>query len=740
MPADRSRAVLFIALLPLLFAAPVFAQSPEREIVAYFPEWGVHLQPYYVKDMVGNGSASRLTVLNYAFAIPAPDGNGNIACRMDDPYAAYRQVYDAGMSVDGSPDSAVQSLRGHFNQLRKLKLLYPDLKIMVAIGGWTGSTYWSDAALTAGSRQAFVASCIDMFIQGNLPAADGAGGPGAAAGIFDGFDIDWEYPVTGGDGGTRHNSSDDVNLTATLAEFRRQMDAVDPELLLTMAAPGSAFRGDNFQIGEDQHYLDWLNLMTYDFHGGWEKKTGHLTNLLTSPDDPSSTAFKLSLDNAVRLYRDTYGVPADKLVPGAAFYGLGWKNVSSTNDGLYQSGQEAPGIYEDGYNYYRDLIPLLSQGYSPYWDEHALASWLYSPSTNIFWTLDEPQSLALKRRYVDAYALRGIMFWEISGDDASGTLLRALDTGAPGGFVSGDSMDAGIGVEITRPVDCAISLEGFNVVVNAAAGAPGKDIVQVEFFQGATSLGYDNRPPWSWAWFNLPAGNHELTAVATDSAGGFKRSDAVNITVYGRGSGLGLWEAGESYQTGDEVFYEGCIYSARRIHVGSRVRTPENSRYWDLVTCSECGSGGGGNQVPSIEIVSPPDNSGFSEGESIAIAADAGDPDGVVERVDFWANDTLLDSDTTEPYAYTWADVAAGSYQMRAVAFDDMGDSAQDSVHVTVATPGGCTLPAWEVGTTYQKGDQVQHNTIRWKAKRTSQGVEPGTSPSRWTNLGVCAE
>ena len=226
--------------------------------------------------------------------------------------------------------------------------------MLIAIGGWLGSVWWSDAAATPESRATFVASCIDLFIRGDLPEAGSAGGVGVAAGIFDGFDIDWEYPITGGASGTHHSSDYDVNLTATLAEFRRQLDLVATELetgtfLLTMATPGSAFRGDNYQINADQAHVDWFNLMTYDYHGGWENKTGHQTNILTSVNDTSSDAFKLSIDNAVRLYRDTYGVSVEKLVIGAAFYGRGWRGVSETDDGLYQSGRTAPGIYEDGY-------------------------------------------------------------------------------------------------------------------------------------------------------------------------------------------------------------------------------------------------------------------------------------------------------------------------------------------------------------------------------------------------------
>lgn len=725
----------------VLFASNSVWATTYKEIIAYFPEWGVYQQPYYVKNIVDSGSAPHLTVLNYAFVVPGPDPvSGDIVCQFDDPVAAYQQVYDAGVSVDGvadDPSDPSQTLFGHFNQFRKLKAVNTDLKILIAIGGWLGSTWFSDAALTPASRTAFVASCINLFINGDLPFSAGAGGPSSAAGIFDGFDIDWEYPITGGAGGTHHNSNDDVNLTALLAEFRSQLDDIDPNFLLTTATPGSAFRGDNYQINSDQAHVNWFNIMTYDFHGGWDNKTGHLTNLLTSVNDPSSDAFKLSMDSSVRLYRDTYGVTVDKLVVGAAFYGRGWKNVSNTGDGLYQNGQEAPGIYEDGYNYYSDLLPLLSSGYNLYWDDLALASWLYSPGENIFWTLDDPQSIALKRRYIDAYDLRGGMFWEISGDDDTGSLVSALVSGNPGAtFSLAAAENPSLDISISKPLDCSISLEGFNAVINADSTE--SDIARVEFFLNGDSLGFDNRPPWSWAGFNLPAGVHNLTAVLTDSSGNYNTSPPVRLNVYGNAA-LELWQTGVSYQVGGRVFYNGCIYEAKRNHVGSRVRLPTSNRYWNLVTCSDCGGGGGdGNESPDITIDSPADGAEFSEGDNVNIHATASDMDGTITKVEFYQGGNMLGEDTSSPYEFSWVSVPSGSHEITATAYDNDGATHSVSITIIAVSSGGCTASPWDESNTYNRGDRVQHNGILWQSKRTVQGVEPGTSPSKWTNLGPC--
>jgi GH18 family chitinase len=751
MTKPRSMIHIAITLLMGILTLPVSAQSEAREVVAYFPEWAVRLQNYWVKHIAESPSATELTVINYSFVIPGPDATGDVVCQLDDPDAAYLMAYDGDMAVDGNADTAEQALRGHFNQLRKLKARpeFTDIKILIAIGGWTGSTWFSDAAATPQSRATFVQSCIDMFIHGNLPEVDGWGGTGSAAGIFDGFDIDWEYPITGGDSGVHHNSNDDVNLTALLAEFRAQLDTFGTGLLLTIATPASAFRGDNYQINEDKAYVDWFNLMTYDFHGAWENKTGHLTNPLRSPDDPSSDAFKMSMDDTVRLYTQTYGVDMDQLVPGAAFFGRGWKNVSPTNNGLYQSGREAPGVYEGGYNYYKDLEPLLDQGYSMFWDSHALASWIYSPSEGIFWSLDEPQSLALKRRYVDAYNMKGIMTWEITGDDKDGTLLSALVTGNPSSPYSSPpdiQLDENLLITIDQPVDCAISLEGFNQVINASATAPaGEEIQQIEFFGDNQSLGFDDRPPWSWAWFNLPRGVHELTAEVTLRGGGWNASLPVNIDVRAEGPELGLWQTGVSYQSGDEVFYQGCIYSAKRNHFGSRVRTPTSGRYWSLLTCSgDCGGGSGGNQPPTVSITSPANNAQFDEGADIEISVTANDPDGTVENIGFYPDSlipcSLVKETDTDNYACTWSGAPAGTHQLAVIAVDDQADTGQSSINIVVLGAGGCTQTPWNEAVAYNKGDSVSHNDIKWRAKKPSKGVEPGTSPSKWTNLGPCVD
>jgi len=410
-------------------------------VIGYFPEWAVsHTPPYYVKHVLQSDPTRSLTTINYAFVVPGPGPDGTVVCQLDDPVAAYQQTYMADASVDGIADDPSQKLRGHFNQLRQLKSKYQNLKLVVSIGGWLGSTWFSDAAATSASRQAFVSSCLDLFVDGNLPVAGGAGGPAAALNLFDGFDLDWEYPVSGGIQGTHHNSADGTNFRQLLQEFRSQFaargrdDGGADDLLLTMAGPAANSTAQNYQMSQAHPYLDYVMIMTYDFHGSWERTTGHHSNLCTSPDDPSSDTWKLSLDRSVSLYRDSYGVPAAKIVPGGAYYARGWKGVRTSGNGLYQrAAGAAPGKYEAGAEYYRDL-PVDSDGllgingFTRYWDTKARAPWLFNPSTGVLWSYDDAQSVALKGEYVRFNRLGGLMFWELSGDDTAGTLFDAMRT------------------------------------------------------------------------------------------------------------------------------------------------------------------------------------------------------------------------------------------------------------------------------------------------------------------------
>jgi len=219
----------------------------EYELFGYYSARPTYDQNFQVKDIARTGMADRLTVLAYAFENIDPT---NLTCSMTtkpvnnrdadpdqgtgggDQYTDYNKPFDARSSVDGvadPPPDVVPAhgvpLRGNFNQLKMLKGKFPKLKIVVSLGGWTYSKFFSDVAASEASRRKFVSSCIDLYIKGNLPLYHGNGGPGSAANIFDGFDIDWEWPASDAHPGNHHTPADKANYALLLREFRRQLDA-----------------------------------------------------------------------------------------------------------------------------------------------------------------------------------------------------------------------------------------------------------------------------------------------------------------------------------------------------------------------------------------------------------------------------------------------------------------------------------------------------------------------------------
>ena len=399
-----------------------------KRVIGYFTQWGIYGRNYQVKDIEASGSAGYLTHINYAFGnvrnnrceVGVIQPSNEATGEGGDAFADYSKSFGAGQSVDGVGDTWDQPLRGNWNQLKKLKAKHPGLKVLISLGGWTWSRGFASAARPE-NRQAFVASCVDAYIRGNLPVTDGAGGTGAAAGVFDGIDIDWEYPAACGL--TCGTAEERQNFTALLAEFRRQLNAVRPGLLLTLAVGAGV---DKVRVTDPNLYVgsvDYINVMTYDFHGTWDAKTNHHSALFSSPADPSTGDQRFyNTNDAIQAFLDR-GVPAAKLNVGIGFYGRGWTGVPNVNNGLYQSGSAAPGTYEAGNEDYK---VLRGRAGTSYVDAQARAHWKYDGNT--FWSYDNPALVTEKMSYVKVQGLGGAFFWEFSGD-YQGELLRTMGEG-----------------------------------------------------------------------------------------------------------------------------------------------------------------------------------------------------------------------------------------------------------------------------------------------------------------------
>ncbi|MFF5480779.1 glycoside hydrolase family 18 protein [Streptomyces sp. NPDC012935] len=363
------------------------------KVVGYFTEWGTYDRKYYVKNIETSGSAAKLTHINYAF--------GNVTggkCAIGDNYAATERTYTAAESVDGVADTWDQPLRGNFNQLRELKKKHPGLKVLWSFGGWTWSNGFGEAAR---NPAAFAQSCYDLVE--NSKWAD----------VFDGIDIDWEYP----------NACGATCDTSGREAFKNLMSAVRAKFgsgnLVTAAITADATSGgkiDAANYAGAAQYVDWYNPMTYDFFGAWDA-TGP-----TAPHSPLNSYSgipKAGFHTSATIAKlKALGIPSSKLLLGIGFYGRGWTGVTQSAPGGTATGAAA-GTYEAGIEDYKVLKTKCPA-------TGTVGGTAYAKCGNNWWSYDTPATIATKMTYKNQQGLGGTFFWELSGDTTGGELIKAI--------------------------------------------------------------------------------------------------------------------------------------------------------------------------------------------------------------------------------------------------------------------------------------------------------------------------
>ncbi len=384
-----------IALLALsgsrncAYGFPFPAKHRRPQLVGYFTDSGLYGRtPFFVKDLVTSGSAARLTQIDYSAA--SVEGGH---CSLAEPVADLLARYAAGTSVNGKADDAGAGLHGYFHQLEELKRQYPKLKILISLEGRA-----SDFAFDAQPehRAAFVRSCVDLYLRGDF--GDGIHRPG----IFDGVDIDWESP----------HRSDAANFEALMKEFRRQMDALRPGLVLSVAVGQSPRMLPGTDLAALAPMVDEFGIMNYDYWGPWFKTTGFVAPLFSG----AVPHRRGDIERTLASY-EAAGVPRSKMLMGLPFYGYGWTAVNESEEGLYQRGQPLRG--DRPYHTIRTFETPASE----FRDPRSQAPWIFNGRE--FWTYDDPVSVHYKASYAERQGLGGIMIWELSGDTADGELLRS---------------------------------------------------------------------------------------------------------------------------------------------------------------------------------------------------------------------------------------------------------------------------------------------------------------------------
>ncbi|MEY9963795.1 chitinase [Streptacidiphilus sp. MAP12-16] len=414
----------------LLAATPSSAQGlgqnsdrpgqSQKQLVGYFTQWGIY-SGFFEKNLISSGEIKHLTELDYAFSNIATDGT----CSSGDSWADYQRPFAASESVTGQADAAGQALLGNFNQLRELKAANPKLKIVMSIGGWSWSSHFSGLAATAAGRQKFVASCVDQYLKGNI-----AGLPaGAAAGVFDGFAVDWEYPGAPGNNNP-FGPQDTPDFTALMAEFRTQLDAAAPtgqRYLLTANTSANPTVAANLELDKIAKVVDWFNVMTFDYHGSWEPAgpTDFASALFQDPRDPNPANNRYSVTQAVDYY-EQHGVKSSQISLSIPYYAHEWTGVAPGphGDGLFQTATAGGGT--PNYN------QVVNAPGKTYFDPLSAEPYKYDAASGTFYTYDSPASVWIKGQYIRAAALRGTMVWSLDGDTSDGQLTAALGAGLNG--------------------------------------------------------------------------------------------------------------------------------------------------------------------------------------------------------------------------------------------------------------------------------------------------------------------
>ncbi|WP_020604805.1 glycosyl hydrolase family 18 protein [Spirosoma spitsbergense] len=379
--------LLLVSSVLLFLTLSVFISSSVRTQTA-----GIK-KPYVIIGYVtGNGwtknqiDPNKLTHINYAFAVPAQNGE----------LAPISKKDEANLAT-----------------LVSLKAANPNLKILISIGGWGGCKYFSDAALTDDARKKFATSAVDLLVRHQL----------------DGVDIDWEYPAQVG-AGNIFRPADKQNYTLFLKAIRDRLDVQGKRdnrtgpnhYLLTAATGGDTAFVNHTELGKAQAYLDYVNIMTYDLYHGNDTVTGHHSPLYQSKlGDHSRNSSADAVEGHIRA-----GVPADKIVLGLPFYGRGWGKVQDKNNGLFQS---ATG--EHSFISHDKLAKeyINKNGFVRYWDDDAKAPYLWNLTSKTFISYADEASFVPKIEYVKDKKLAGVMFWEYIYDLEQDKLLNKLVQG-----------------------------------------------------------------------------------------------------------------------------------------------------------------------------------------------------------------------------------------------------------------------------------------------------------------------
>jgi len=560
--------MLLVAIITTMIIFAVSTQAAGKNVVVYFPNWGIY-NTAHNSMTVGQIPWDRITHINHAFF----EVDASYKLATTDSFADFDKM------MEHSEGWEAGQLRGHFGEYKYYKEKYPGVKVLISVGGWTRGQNFHAMASTSSSRAVFINSCIEFLKK--YP-------------FIDGFDLDWEYPGINRtsdpndqyDKGCPGGPEDKENFTSLLKEIRAAYDSNGlSNKLLTIAGPAGYDKLDLQEPGKYHTYLDFINVMTYDIHGAWEKVTNHHSPLYKNPDDPSGTSpvdikNRYNTHEAMKNYLDK-GVPASKLNVGTPYYSRGWSGVDSNTgkNGLYANTTGAAvGTWDNPqspggqYPYFAIKTMVNNNGYTRYYDDVAKAVYLYNSSAKIMLSYEDETSLTDKCEYVLKNNFAGMIAWEISGDDPNGFPLTSLIFKKMTG-----------GIAPSAPANTSVSASsGIITSPSMSPGTYSEWNVSKIYINGDT-ITYKSKiykAKW-WTQGEVPGASDVWELVSssqtTSSSGKTTTSNSiVTTTPTSSSNNINTWAEYVNYKLNDPVTYKGINYTCRMAHTSLPGWEPPN--------------------------------------------------------------------------------------------------------------------------------------------------------------------
>lgn len=724
---------IILALALLVTMTPAGSESVKaasgKNIVVYFPNWGIY-NAAHRSITVGMIPWDKVTVINHAFF----EVDSSFKLASTDTFADFDKMMDHSEGWD------TNQLRGHFGEYKYYKNLYPNVKIIISVGGWTRGQNFHAMAASTSSRAVFIQSVIDFLKK--YP-------------FIDGIDLDWEYPGVNRaadpndqyDRGCPGGPEDKQNFTSLLREIRQAYNNNSLSgKLLTIAAPSGY---DKLALQEPNvyaQYLDWLNVMTYDMHGAWETTTNHQSPLYANPNDPSGTSpvdikNKYNTDSAMKTLQQVYNIPAEKLYVGSPFYSRGWKGVTGGVNGMYGTATgAATGTWDNaqspgGQYPYFTLKTMENQGgYVKYRDDtYTKTPWLYNASQGILLSYEDATSLGARCDYINSNGYGGLIIWEISGDttdyelttvaynkligsNQTQTVATPVISPAAGTYASAQSVTitcATSGAQIRYTTD------GSEPTTSSALYAAALTVSTTTTVKAKAFKSGMNNSATATAAYTIGTTQTVATPVFSPAAGTYTSAQSVSITSATSGAEIRYTTDGSEPTTSSSLYTTPLTISttttvkAKAFKSGMTASVTATAAYTISST-----------QTVASPVFNPAGGT-YTSTQSVTITCATS---GAQIR---------YTTDGTEPSVssalYSAALTISSTTTVKAKAFvSGMTSSATISQTYSI---NSAQTPAWTAGTAYKAGDLVTYGGKTYKciqAHTALTGWEPPIVPALW--------